>query len=121
MLFRDKFQANKELLIVLSKCQKKLRNSIIENASKDNINSICECILNVSNGNVHINQHTYKKLKPFSKTFKKLLDRKTKIKDKKQLIIQKGGFLQFLIPAIVSGIASIISSTISSNKSEPSN
>ena len=36
---------NKELLIYLSKCQKKIRNSIIEKCSKDNLYSICECVL----------------------------------------------------------------------------
>jgi hypothetical protein len=51
-------------------------------------------------------------LKRFRKVLHKLLE-KSSLKIKKKILIQQGGFLQFLIPAVVSGIASIISSAIS--------
>jgi len=43
---------------------------------------------------------------------------KSKLRNKKEILIQKGGFLQFLIPAVISGITSIISSYISNKKSD---
>lgn len=118
MIKHNRFTSNKEFLILLSNCHKKLRNSIITHSKKEQILAIAECVLNVLNGNIQIDSDTFQKLKPFNKTFKKLLNRKTGIKAKKRLIIQKGGFLQFLIPAIVSGIATIVSSVISNHKDE---
>ena len=35
------------------------------------------------------------------------------LSEKKHILIQKGGFLQFVIPAVISGLATIISSVIS--------
>ena len=87
-------------------------------ALKDNKIKICECILNIINGQIKLSKEDFEKLKPYKNLFRKLLTKNTKIKEKKRLIIQKGGFLQILIPAIISGLASIISSAISSNNSE---
>ncbi len=106
----NRFIKNKEFLILLSHCNKKLRTSVIGGCSKVNIYSIIECILNVVNGNIKIKNEEYKFLKPFNRTFKKLKNEKIDIRKKRKIKIKQGGFLQFLIPAIVSGIASIISS-----------
>jgi hypothetical protein len=63
---------------------------------------LAKLILNVKNSN-NVGKHSKKN---------------TQHKEKKKLIIQKGGFLQILIPAIISGLASIISSVISKPDSE---
>lgn len=112
---KNRFVENKEFLLALSKCKPKLRKSIVSNCSKESIFSIIECVLNVCNGNVEINKEVYEKLKPFNPTFKKLLNKKVSVDKKRHLIIQKGGFLGVLIPAIVTGLASIISAAISKN------
>lgn len=111
----NRLKNNKEFLILLSKCKPKLRKALVSGATKESIYAIIECILNVCNGNVNINQEDYQKIKPFNKTFKKLVDKGVDLKQKRKIIIQKGGFLQVHIPAIISGIASIISSAISNN------
>ena len=54
---------NKDLLNVLSKCNSKMRHSIINSADKNLINTICECILNCMNGNISINNETKIKFK----------------------------------------------------------
>lgn len=107
----SRFDENKHMLIALSKCKTKLRNSIISNADKETIFSICECILNVMNGNIKLSEDDYKKLKPYRHTFKRLLN-KSNLKTKKKILIQKGGFLQFLLPAAITAIGSIISAII---------
>ena len=99
-------------------CSKENQKDIIKRAKGPLINKICECILNIINGKIKITKEDFEKLKPYKNLFRKLLSKQTKIKEKKRLIIQKGGFLQILIPAIISGLASIISSAISSSKSE---
>ena len=114
----DRLNKHKNLLLGLSDCKIAVRNGIINNSDKDFIKAICECILNVMNGNVKLNTETHRLLKPFKLTFKKLLNRKNDIERKKHIIIQKGGFLQFLIPAVISGIASIATALISNRKSD---
>ena len=46
---------NIENIKILSKCNKKMRKSIIENGDKDLIFSLCECVLNCINGNEKLN------------------------------------------------------------------
>ena len=113
----NRFKNNIKLLELLACSKSKLRNSIINGGSKELIYSVCDCILNVMNKNIKLKSKTFKELKPYKNTFKKLL-KKSKLKDKKKLIIQKGGFLQYLIPAVISGISSIISTIIERNKQE---
>lgn len=112
---------NKDFLLLLSKCKPKLRKALITGSSKEALYAVLECVLNVCNGNVHINSDEFNKLKPFNRTFKKLIDKKVDLGQKRKIIVQKGGFLQVLIPAIISGLASIISSAISSNVSRKEN
>jgi hypothetical protein len=107
----NRLKKNKQLLELTAISKKKLRDSIIKGGDREFIYSICECVLNVMNGNVKINNHTFNKLKVYKNTFKKLL-KKSKLKDKKKILIQKGGFLQYLIPAVITGISSIITALI---------
>ena len=97
-------------------CTKENQKDVIKRAKGPLINKICECILNIINGKIKVSSEDYEKLKPYKHLFRKLLSKKTKIKEKKKLIIQKGGFLQILIPAIISGLATIISSAISKSE-----
>ena len=77
--------------------------------------------LNVLNKNIKLSEEQLNNLKPYAKYCRKLLNKKLNIREKKSILIkkgiQRGGFLQFIIPAVVSGIATIISSLIS-KKSE---
>ena len=55
---------------------------------------------------------------PQAKFCRRLLNKKISFKEKKRFLIkkgiQKGGFLQFIIPAIISAIGGIISTVITS-------
>jgi len=97
-------------------CTKENQKDVIKRAKGPLINKICECILNILNGKIKISSDEFEKLKPYKNLFRKLLVKKTKLKEKKRLIIQKGGFLQILIPAIISGLATIISSAIAKSE-----
>ena len=103
--------------------KKSTKKSLIKRMGKETINNIAELILNILNGNIHVSEETKNKLRPFAKTCRKFLDKKTNLKTKKNIlinkgIIQKGGFLQFLIPAIITGITSIITSIINNNNTK---
>ena len=102
---------------------KSTKKSLIKRMGKETINNIAELILNILNGNIHVSEETKNKLRHFAKICRKFLDKKTNLKTKKNIlinkgIIQKGGFLQFLIPAIITGITSIITSIINNNNTK---
>jgi len=109
----NRFSKNKNYRCLLSNCKNKLRKAIVSNSNREQIFSVCECVLNVSNGNVKLNKEDFVKLKKYKKYFKRLLDKKRSLQEKKKLLIQRGGFLQFLIPAVISGISSIVAAAIS--------
>ena len=104
--------------LVSKNCTKLNQQDLLKRAKGPFINKICECILNITEGRVKISSQDLEKLKPYKNLFRKLIKKNIKIKEKKKLIIQKGGFLQILIPAIISGLASIIGSVISKPDSE---
>lgn len=108
----SKIERNFDCLKVLACCNKKMRNSIIKGGSKDLIDTICECVLNFLNGNLEINENDTTKLIKYKNALRKILKR-ISIKEKKKVLIQKGGFLQILLPSIITGLSSIISSLIS--------
>ena len=104
--------------IISKNCTKLNQKDLLKRAKGPFIIKICECILNKTQGRIKISDSDREKLKPYKNVFRKLTKKDTKIKEKKKLIIQKGGFLQILIPAIISGLASIISAVISKPESE---
>lgn len=108
----SKLKRNFDLLKLLSSCPKKLRNSIIKSGSKDLIDTICECIYNLLNGNINLQANEIEKLEKQKISLRKLL-RLNGLKAKKKVLVQKGGFLQILLPSIITGLATIISSAIS--------
>lgn len=109
----DRIKKNIDLIKVIScsKNKKKLRNTIIQCGSRDLIQSICECILNSLNGNITLGHEDIKKLEKYKKPLRKLL-KNISLKTKKKILIQNGGFLQILLPSVITGLASIIGSVI---------
>lgn len=110
----DRIKNNLELLKVVSKCKKNLRCDIIKKGSKDFILSICELVDNLLRNNIKLSKSEYEKMYKYKPTLRKIV-KKSPLKQKKRLISQKGGFLQFLIPAAITALGSIISDVIKSN------
>ena len=102
---------NKNFLKLLCNSNKKLRKSLIQNGSKDQINSLCEIVLNLLNGNIKISDEKLNKLSKKRNSLKQFIQKNVAIKKKKYLI-QRGGFLEILIPAIISGLASVVTTLI---------
>ena len=114
----DELLKHRHFLLNLSNSNNKERKQIIKSASKRKINIILNCIVNVLEKNLNLPQEQLEKLKKFKSVLRRLANKEESIETKKQVLVQKGGFLQFLIPAVISGITSIVSSLISNNKSE---
>ena len=93
-------------LIAKAKNPKK-RNQLIDYADNEEILAICECIYNVLQNNIPIEDKDYKKLKKFKTTLRSLI-RKTSMKKRKNTLKQHGGFLNVLIPAALSVLSGLL-------------
>lgn len=109
----DRVKRNLHLLSSIAACKKCLRNSIIQKGSKDFIESIIECIDNLLQNNIPLSESEFEKVSKYKSTLRKLV-KKSSLVDKKKLLTQRGGFLQFLLPAAVSIISSLVSDAIKS-------
>ena len=74
---------------------------------------LCESLSNILAGNIPINNDIKSKLKKHRASLHFLCEKKHSIKKRKQVLGQKGGAFPLIIPALVTGISSIISSLIS--------
>jgi len=110
-------EKQKDIINTLSKCKPCVRKAILNKADKKLVSAICEIVDNFLHGNLSINKTVLPKLKKYKHTFRKLVT-KSNFKNKKKLLVQRGGFLEFLIPAVITGISSIVSSLISNHKSD---
>ena len=89
---------SQDLLRVLSHCKPKIRNTILKNCEDDLIHIICDCVYNVVKGNVP--QEKVNKLARHKTSLIKLT-KKVPIKEKRKILLQKGGgFLPFLLPLV---------------------
>jgi hypothetical protein len=70
------------------------------------------------NSNINISSAERQKLNKY-KTALRCICKKSSLREKKRILVQRAGFLQFLIPVLVSSLASIVSSWIS--KPDPEN
>lgn len=84
------------------------RKILLQWAEKPEIDAICECILNLLNGNVKISAKHLRKLNKHKHTLRQLCSKQYSMKKKKALLTQHGGFLQFLIPAALQSIPMLI-------------
>lgn len=107
----NRIKANRDFLGLLCYSNKKLRDLLIKNANKEQIYTLCEIILNILNGNLKLSEDQLQKLSKIKAKLRNIIKRSSL--KKKKYLIQKGGFLQILIPSIISGLATIISSFIS--------
>lgn len=100
---------NIHCLHYLSQCKASDRRFILKNANKDLVYAICECFLNVLNGNVKLSDIVVKKIKRHKKTLRQLVNNSESIKNKKQLLVQKGGsILPLLLPTILEVVTNLI-------------
>lgn len=99
----------KDFLTLLAKSKKpKQRKLLMDWAEKADLRALSECTLNVLNGNVPLTPKQRKNLEKFKRSLRILCDIKTSDRIKKREVVQRGGFLQFLIPLALSAATSII-------------
>ena len=100
---------NFEIIKILSDCKKGIRNKIIRRADDSLIVNLCECVINTLNGNINQSDSNLYQLKKYKKSLRKIVKLK-KLKSKKKIFLQEGGFLQILLSAAILLISSLIDS-----------
>lgn len=103
ILFGQKHTA---ILRALCHLSNKQRVAILKKADPKLIRCICECALNILRGNVAL-KHSYKRrLKRHASILRRLVDKNASWKNKKRLIVQRGGFLPLLLAPILGTVLS---------------
>lgn len=103
-------EANQHALHMLCSCNKKVKIAILETANPELIKSIIESVLNVMNGNVPLSKLNRKKVRKHMKNLRKITDPSASYASKKNIIVQRGGFL---IPILTSVLAALVGRLIS--------
>ena len=101
-------RSNFHALHVLKTATPKLRKAIVSNCDRELVHSICECVLNVLNGNVRLSDCVARKPRKYKVVLRKVADRRVPLSGKKKLIVQRGWFLLPLLGAVLPAIASLI-------------
>ena len=95
-------------LQLLQICPSKLRRQLIGKVNNKCIKTICECCLNTLKGNIPLTAQQKKKLSKHKGTIRKLSNRKLPLTKKRKIILQKGGFLNILIPTVLCVLSGLV-------------
>jgi hypothetical protein len=87
---------------------KKQRDKLIKKLKTSEINSISEISKNCLLGNIPLKDCEFNKLKKFSKFLRLLAKKNISQKKKRRILIQKGGFLNILIPPVLSLLSNFL-------------
>lgn len=103
----DNYNKHKSFLTLISNSKPKQIKSLINSSNNKTIHFLCELCHNLLVGNLPIKEDEKLKLKKFKLRLRKLC-LKTTSHHKKSILNQSGGFLNILIPALITGIATLI-------------
>lgn len=99
-------------LLVISKVKNlSLRKKLLKDISCDEkvFAALQEIALNTVHSNVPLETPVKKKLRKYKKDILKLTKKVKSKRKQKSLVVQSGGFLPFLIPAVLSVLTSVLS------------
>lgn len=82
------------------------RLAVLRKADLKLVKCICECALNILRGNIPLKQPHKQRLKRYACLLRRLTDKNNSWKNKKRLIIQRGGFLPLILAPILSTVLS---------------
>ena len=85
----------------------KRRKALLDVATKQEIDAISECLLNIVNGRVRISPSKIGKLKKIKRHLKDLTNKRCLFKKRKQILKQEGEFLTSILPVALSVLGSL--------------
>jgi len=90
------------------------RKKFLKTCSKDCVIKICECVRNVLNARLPIKPTHLKKLSRHKQTLRILAAKRTSLIKRKR-ILQKGGFIGALLPALIPALANLVGGLFNNN------
>ena len=100
---------NFDLLKWLCRCKSSAQKSVLHHADRDVVDTICEVCLNVLKGNVPMSPEQKRRLSKHKHTLRRLASSSRSSDKAKRVLVQKGVFLSALLPALISGLGSLLS------------
>lgn len=97
-------QKHTDILRALYHLNPEQRRALLKKADTQLIRYICECALNVLQGNVPLKKVHKSRLKKHANVLRKLIKPTTGFSTKKKIIVQQGGFLPALLAPIIGTI-----------------
>ena len=91
--------------------RKEERRQLLNKNGGDLVFALCEIIQNVLKGNVKLSPSEIKKLKRYHRAIYDIVEKKTSLKRRKQLLVQEGGFLMTLLPPAIALLATILNAS----------
>lgn len=108
----NRLKSQLHFLHVLKDAKPQARRALLISAHDDLIKAIVECAINTLNGNHKLSKEDKSKLSKYKNRLRTLINPKISFKNKRKLLIQKGGFI---VPLLTSILTSVIGTLISSN------
>lgn len=96
-----------EILKFLGRAKPNTVKPIIKAASPELVRALCECCHNVLKGNVRVTPAQKKRLSRHKRNLRALVQRKTSLKKRKQ-ILQEGGFIGALLGPVLSVLKGVL-------------
>lgn len=87
---------------------KKRRNALIEIAETAEIRALAEILVNTLHGNLPLTEAQYKRIRKYKGVLRKLAGKRHSVRQQKNILKQKGGFLGALIPIAMTAISSLL-------------
>jgi len=96
------------LLAALYHLNKNQRTTFLRSADEKLIRCICECVFNTLKGNVSLERREKNRLTKYKKALRHVVAKRGNWKDRRKLLVQRGGFLPYIIGPILSTLLSLI-------------
>ena len=94
--------------------KKRDRKLILKNQNL--INYVCQGVYNILNGQIPINKETKQKLMRFRSKLHALCSNDHSEKQKIKILNQTGGFIEILLPSLVTGVLGLIGNLVSGSR-----
>ena len=104
------------LLNTLAHCSPTQRKLILKTADKGLVDAICECVVNLVRGNIKLSPAQKKTFAKQKRYLRKLADRKTALKTRKNILVQRGGFFLPLLSRLIGPVIGAIGSLVGGRK-----
>lgn len=103
---------NLSMLRWLSKANPKARKVVLRSADRDLVDCLCECALNILNGNVPLTQAQKRRLSKYKLVLRRMASGKRSSLKAKRRLIQTGGFIAGILPVVLKALTPLLLKSI---------